>query len=335
MYNVVKKNIAYGLSKNLVSAIITQSKKLDIGLPCILDLDTLIESNGSSIFSGKIVPTNLKDIIKEAIENEADRAKILNEKLFCSDHLLQMRAKSAFSIDSKIPPGHLYSVNNNQIYCTKITPIIQDKFKSISVEKFSDIVTSNAMPELPDKITEALKKYRYLNYELKEVTISKINKILDGLTNMAKSLIGKYQYSMCVYFYGNARETLVDLISISFHRISDVMPIFDYRKTSGIAVEIVLTNSMYDINHFGYTGHNMNHYIDIRFVFSRHRDNLFTIDGEHIMRTFQCGVFDAIRDKIQHVLNNYTPDDQALSKLQQKENIYVRNSRRLSVWKDK
>jgi len=316
MYNVVKKSIASGLSKNLVSAIITQSRELDIGLPCILDLDTLVKTDGSFSRSGGKIPTNFKDIIKEAAENEKNRAKILNEKLFRGGPLLQMRAKLAFAIDSRMPPGYIYVVNSNQIYCTKVTPIIQDKFKSVSVEKFSDIITPKAMPKLPDKITKALKKYRYLNYELKGITTSKVNKVLDGLTNMAKSLTGKYQHSMCIYSYGNTQETLVDLISISFHRMSDVMPIFDYRRASGIAVEILFTNSMYDINHFR---HNVGYYVDIRLVFSRHRDNLFTIDGEHITRTFQCGIFDAIGDKIQHILKNYTPDDQALLKLQQKE----------------
>jgi hypothetical protein len=309
MYSVVKRYISEGLSENLVSAIITQHQELDIGLPCILDMDI-------RAIKKKIAFAPLDDILKRALKDKKNRAKILNEELFGKSSTIQMQAKVAFPMDSRTPPGNLYILNNDQVYCTQVLPIIKDKFKSVVIEKFGDIVDLKQMSQLPDKVNETLGKHRYLNYELRGLVSSKVSSILDGMSTMLNTLRKKYPYRLCTYSYGAVRDTLVDVLSISFHKMTDVMPIFDYRRSSGIVIELLFTNSMYDMDAFV---PNQNTYANLRFVFSRYKDNLFTIDGENIYRSFQCSISEAFEDKVFSILKNSVPDDIALQKLKLKQ----------------
>ena len=93
--------------------------------------------------------------------------------------------------------------------------------------------------------------------------------------------------------------------------MEDVIPIFDFKRTNGVVVDVFLTNSTYTVEEMKRDGHSMT----IRFVFSKSKDNIFMVDGEEIKHQINLEAFSGIKEVVMSELSKATPNDSALKKV--------------------
>jgi len=214
-----------------------------------------------------------------------------------------------FPVNTIYRCGYTIQAHGNVYYCINTKPLIRDTFKSSNIKMLSELIPDKNSSKLPDKISELLKKHRYLNYVISELCQSGMNTILTQLHQIVNILEKKYSNKICVYMGGQGYSTLIDTLSISFYRLTDVMPIFDSTHAVGVAMELLFTNSLL-------TGEEIlkdnGNYLILRWLFAQYKDNLFTIDGERIHRNFECSINDTIDDQVYNLLKRSTPDDTAL-----------------------
>jgi len=311
MYNIVKKYIAGLVSETIVSAIVINHKTIDTGTPCIFDLNHISLKRPSFEFD---------EILQKVTKNKEHRAEIINNTLLSDQHnvnsiLQNVQATIIFPQNPQYGIGQKARLNKTQVYCTNSVPIINDSHISTTIDELSDITKHDTEALSPNKIIKLLKQYRYVNYELRNINNLNSKSILSMLNNMITMFSKKYPYKLCVYIYGNPQRILVDVLSISFYKMIDVMPIFDYKLARGIAIELFFTNSTCKAKQIE-TPHS---YAVVRLVFSQYKDNLITIDGEQVHRSFQCSIKQAFDENITYVLLNSTPDVTALSRLKRKQ----------------
>jgi len=271
MYYKIQECLNGRIGDLRVSAILsTNEGGFEVGTPCIAD------------FTNIQVKKPLKNSDATTLfKTEKDVPKALNE--FLAQNIASVPNMFIFTNRVDIPIGHIGMTHGYALHCIKVLPIVNDTGKHTVVKRFDNIVSSHNLSEVPEKVAEYMKKYRYVNYVVEDICRSKINSTIDNLQRLSTILAKKYPNNTCVQIRGNGQSTLIDTLSISFYRLQDVMPIFDYNRAAGIAVEILLTNSM--LSGHELLGSDGNH-MAVRWVFSRYKDNIFTIDGERIRRQF-------------------------------------------------
>ena len=286
----------------LVSAISARNVSFEVGLPCILNL-------GAKHIKYKKSKSDARDEIVDIMKSGKHTINALNE-YFYNNHNTVVEVIYPFPSRNDMGIVYLESRSGFDFHCIKSPPILTDKYKSAKVKNFKNVSSSEYINKFPDKIEAELKKYRYSNYVLEEVGKSNYKDIIQYLYNLYGVLNNKYPHNTCAFSMGNGELTLLDTMSISFYKLTDVIPIFDTKHANGIAVEILFTNSTLEKDDLFNGG---NHLI-VRWLMSKYRDNLFTIDGEQIKRSFQKGIPDIIEGVITSILSRYVPDDTALKK---------------------
>jgi hypothetical protein len=141
-----------------------------------------------------------------------------------------------------------------------------------------------------------LQKKRYVTYVMTGASQSNVK----GVITMIDALINALNknYSQSVAFCTPNIRALVDVVTISFYRMEDMVAVFDKSK-KGIGIEIYLTNSVWKSNEI------VEKSAAYRFLFSKSKENLFTIDGEQIKRSSDMNTGSAIeilKLNIQHHL---------------------------------
>lgn len=201
------------------------------------------------------------------------------------------------------------TITTNELYFDGRRPLIFDKFSNVELKRLSDVHTKNEIRNFPDVVNAYLQKNRFLNYVFTGVARSNTKALTKDLRNIFGSLRDKYPTNLCVHS-GNASlaglRRLIDVVSVSFYKLEDVIPIFDFKRSSGVAVEVFLTSSCCDSGDITTDGTSHT----TRFLFSESRENVITIDGETINRPFSKPVGGVLRD-MYSLVNIESPNDVA------------------------
>jgi len=216
-----------------------------------------------------------------------------------------------FSFYEDLKDYYIYRMNGNQLYFNGEKPLIFDEGHILETERLSDIHSKTEIQNFVEMVNDSLRSNRYLNYVFNNVATSNKKYMLEDINTIFNSL--KKFYPKNVSFFrtpiGKSLRCLIDTISISFYRIEDVIAIFDSRRASGIAVEIFLTNSTHDASNISRDGNTVTY----RFLFSKFRENLFTIDGELIRRKYDRDTRDVLL-MASSVISRDIPNDEKLKK---------------------
>ena len=130
-------------------------------------------------------------------------------------------------------------------------------------------------------------------------------------TNVILNSLGKaYPYNLSSFqSILDGIRNLIDVVSISFYRLTDVTAIFDSKRAIGMGVDIFLTNSLCTAKDMAKGGKN----ITYRFLFSTSNENIFSIDGEAIQRPSSCSTEAAMR-YVHNIMNENVPNDEVLKR---------------------
>jgi hypothetical protein len=191
------------------------------------------------------------------------------------------------SILSKENDFYVRDVGAQSFYFTGIKPIIYDSCLRVEAERLGDIHDGKEQKSLYDIIASKLKEHRYVNYVFNNVARSNAKDVFSDLLTIKDLFSRVAKNSICVFQYAGSRcRSLIDTISVSFYKMSDVISIFDSRRADGICMEVfMLSKSINDITYPGKT-------MTWRFIFSKYKDNLFVIDGERIIRPSDMSISD-------------------------------------------
>lgn len=306
MYSLLREHILSSCSKYLAGAITAQQSNMDIGSPCIVDFGRIRTSD-------KETTDKLRDAVKDIFTNGKNIPIALNKLLYDIDDRSDIHIPVIHLFPSRTDVNMSYVENrySSEIHCVRTIALLSDDYKSERLDSLRQLKVDNAKLFF-ENIGKDLDKYRYVNYIVDGICASKVSAIYSDISMVTNSLSYTYPRNTCTYIRGGGSSTLLDTLSISFYKLSDVIPIFDKKCSDGIAIEILLTNALLTAEDII---SNSNNYILVRFLFSKYNDNLFTIDGEKIKRPFQCTINESIEINIDGALTKYTPDDRALNKL--------------------
>lgn len=285
--------------ESLVSGMTTQKvNNIPAGSPSlgILDSDTpLLKSRASSKRGSS---NTLKELLK--IIKEGDVVQI-NEAL--RQMVGKLNVLQLFSLENGMADYRSTILESSGFYYNQKPPLIYDVFSTVEMERLGDHIKD--IGALPLQIYDQLKKDRFINYTFRNITRSNSLGIREDLEDIVKALSKEYPNKISFFQHtGDGNRVLLDLMSVSFYRLDDVIPMFDYRKSEGMSMEVLLTNSELGIDNIIRSGRSL----IFRFLFTKHRENAFSIDGGPIKRPSDTIVKDATK-YIYSLLERESPND--------------------------
>jgi len=182
---------------------------------------------------------------------------------------------------------HQIATNNTTIIPLK--PLIYDEGTIINIAEAKDMFdeVDDVASKFPTFVINMLKDTRYVTYILNNVTRNVIKNIGGACSDLINALRRHLPESVLTMQTNTSTvRSLYDTVVISFYHIDDMIAVFDRSKV-GIAMEMYLTNSVWS------PGEMVEKSSVFRFLFSKSRENLFTIDGESIKRQMDAPVGDA------------------------------------------
>lgn len=190
-----------------------------------------------------------------------------------------------------------FCVNNKK-------PIIFDTNRSMEVvNSMSDIkLFARDLRSWLSHTLYNLDSYRSINVTIKDISSQTNDVVSKDLKSIMSVLSKRYRHNVVVGCDGSADRTLVDVVSLSFYKISDVIPIFS-RNSDGVVLEVLLTNSASNIND---QLSNSRTYVILRVAFSDSAENLLEIDGEAVKWPNRLGLGDAL-SHLREVLSRNVP----------------------------
>ena len=217
-----------------------------------------------------------------------------------------------FSLYKDYHDFYIHGMQGQQVYFDSKKPLIFDEGHRFELERLTDVHKKDELNNFSEMIYSSLKDNRYINYSFGGVATSNKKYMFEDINiifNDLKSVFPKnLSFFMSALSNGTLRS-LVDTVSISFYRIQDVIAIFDSKKTLGMGVEIFLTNSAHKPQHMDVSEATATY----RFLFSKSRENILTIDGELINRQHNKATNDALGSAFS-VINKNIPIDDKLKK---------------------
>lgn len=288
--------------EELLSGLITQSiNGLPVGSPCLAFLpcgpkETKAKSN---IWAARRIVNETQDLnnINEQLRSLIDKFQLIflfgvtgavtdTEEAPTESTTGDRHGRVHFKVKTNnVNPDHMdLSSRVTKFYYTGEKPLIYDIHRFISLHEVDRIVDN--LETFPDELNVALKTNRFLNYTYYDIKRSNVNEVIDNITEIIRSLASGYQNSTSFYYCeehkGRGSRVLVDVVSISFYKLADVVPIFNHRKLEGVCMEIFLTNS--ELKEKAVL--EQNKFLTVRFLFTKHRENVFSIDGEPVKRPY-------------------------------------------------
>jgi hypothetical protein len=174
------------------------------------------------------------------------------------------------------------SIHTSDAYVTHKTPIIWDDSASyVNINRLGDHFGKAELKSLPEVLNEKLKTHRYLVYTFKNITSVKK---AEAAVRAANTLLGplyKMRSTCFSYLMDTRPRAAFGEMSISFYKLSDVVPIFDVTSSKfGVAVDLSVLSEAAEPGQL-YSGYR---YMSVKSIFSPSKENIFTIDGEKIVR---------------------------------------------------
>lgn len=261
----------------------------------------------NKITTGKIY--NPKPTSKEPVPTEAEKSTAKDLYQIAKKDLQKANdtlSKSLSSINIVIPfsiwsdpVDYVVNVTNaNRFHIDGSLPIIYDNGRHVEINRLSDVHDNSDISNFPDILVEGLQNNRFINYTFLGVGASNLRYMLEDINSFYNVLTKAYPNHISFFQYLNNRvKVITDIVSVSFYELGDVLPIFDSKRASGICMEVFITNSSIKGQ---YITSKMNS-ATYRFVFSKSKENVFTIDGEAIRRPHDMSSSKAIsmvRDRI-------------------------------------
>ena len=243
--------------------ILRQTNALPIGTPCMIDLNDK-NALGKKIEKEKTEGLNNIEEINNYFRSEAGSANIV--------FLFNIYNDSSDFITAGIKIDKIYYIDDK--------PLIYDSYSSTLLESSrKDAIGDNILEQLKDQ----LDNNRFINYVFEDVKSSNIDNITLNIGKIVNILKSDKNYPNNISFYQYNRDgsrVLIDTVSISFYKIKDVIPVFNYKKLDGICMEITLINSDLKNESLMKQGYSMIY----RFLFTKYKENIFFIDGQSIKR---------------------------------------------------
>ena len=233
-----------------------------------------------------------KDIYQIAKEDLSKANNILSKSL---DHI---NVIIPFSIWSDTVDYVVNTTNANRFHIDGSLPIIFDNGIHTEINRLSDVHDNSDISNFPDLLVEKLQNNRFVNYTFSGVSVSNIKYMLEDINSFYNMLTKAYPNHVSFFQYPlNRIKVITDIVSISFYELGDVLPIFDSKRAHGICMEVFITNSLIK----GQDIVSKMKSATYRFIFSKSKENVLTIDGEQIKRPHDMSSSKAIsmvRDKI-------------------------------------
>lgn len=199
----------------------------------------------------------------------------------------------------------VYTINSSRFYFNGRKPLIYDDCKHNELRRLSDIHDKEEISGFPEMMVEELSKYRYVNYLFSGVARSNVKSVLTELDEVFMTIYKKFPINVCFSQFDQSRlRYLVDVVSVSFYDISDMIPVFDYRKKGGMGMEVFLTNSRLS----GKTLMDESLSATYRFIFSNSRDNIFSVDGEPVGRPHDLSTVNSLQN-MRQLIEREVPND--------------------------
>jgi hypothetical protein len=321
------KKVSYFKTKykeeNCASGIITTSVEwLTVGTPCIAsvnpfraqlqlpDADIVANIDQNLYYKGdsrrpENLPTiKMKDIYEIAAKRGIDEANAI-----IRNNLSSVQATFVFTNWNDKFDYFSKPVNSRQFRFDGKKPIIfDDNFKQINLNSQKDMHKSEDLSNVADKVLKYLKDYRYVNYIFRRVAESNKKSVIESMDSIFKNMASRFPMGVCFRQHGSNRTRfLIDTLCVSFYRLSDVIPVFDYRNL-GVGIEVVMTNSQAEGEDMQANGMSLCY----RFLFSESSENVFTIDGEKIERPNDISVSDGVK-YMKAKIDREVPNDFALT----------------------
>lgn len=204
----------------------------------------------------------------------------------------------------------------NSIYCIDGPVIFQDKHYSEDIDSPQKLRDLSKIASIKDIIAKLQTEYRYINYSINTYS-SNASNILDTLNMFVKNLNNSfYNTRICISMKSPYKHALLDILSISFYRLPDVIPIFIPNKVDGVVMEIMLLNSITPWE----DAINRNYFSSTKIVFSKYTDNVLVVDGEQLYKGRNNNIAsNATTEYVEEVLCRYTPNDTQINNINNKK----------------
>lgn len=171
-----------------------------------------------------------------------------------------------------------FVVSPQNFFPRKETPLIYDSGGSVTTTNLFDQFNQAALSHIEEFIADRLKIWRYFNIVIQKLAQSKRPDLLTGINAVMNALKHDFSYNTGYTLPYTPPRYLIDEVSISFYRLSDAIPIYDVKRTRGLCVEIMLLSSATNY------GNMDKRPVVFRFLFSKFKDGVFSIDGERVKR---------------------------------------------------
>jgi hypothetical protein len=292
----------YPQDRCLSGIVLTDMEGLAVGTPIIAKIDPFLatvvdeETGMSSYYKDDKTRTTAEDLRREnpkiatnIIARSLSKISVL--QLFCS-------MRGYYDYNEHVITG----VN---FYPRPELPLIYGSSSRHSVKWISEVVNKPALRDIDGFLSDCFKVNRYLNITLTGLGRSKKADLMGEINTLANALKSEYPHSKALLQTADLPRILVDVMSISFYSLVDVIPVYDVRRTKGVVLEFTLTSSAISADVIPTSCSTY------RFIFSKHKDGVFSIDGEKISRPGESQTEKAI-ELVCSTLANSMPNDQAL-----------------------
>lgn len=305
--------------KECVSAITTTMENNTlIGTPCILCIKPFgIKSLINPLITKLSFSDKLEDSGKEKITSK--ETELISAKDLCKMSITEangliyryvhkLKALFIFNTSNNYNDFYTYNLYGKHVYFTGVKPIILDECKHFDVIRLSDVHSKKDINNFAEMTYSSLQDHRYINYTFTNIAKSNKKYMIEDINTIFNSLGKAYPYNLSTFYslLDGVRD-LIDVISISFYKLTDVTAIFDSRRAVGMGVDVYLTNSLCTVKDMGKSGKSMTY----RFLFSTSEENIFNIDGEMIHRPSSHLTKDVL-SAIYSVITKNIPNDEAI-----------------------
>jgi len=273
-----------------------------VGSPCIGSISNSEYFKKSRHHEGTASLKSIVDIIKEGDETKI-RSAINNQ--IATILMLFLFNMGTDGMDFSAPLA-----KTNYFYYIHKPPLIYDTSHNSNLSITEGLESCiKDVQELPMLIYEQLKSNRFINYTFHGIKKSNVSGIEKDLKTIIKIFSKEYPSRLSYHKYRTGNRILIDTMSISFYNLTDIIPIFDYKRAKGVGIDIMLTNSEVEPNKIMMKGYSLL----FRFIFGKYRENIYTLDGEAIYRPHSQAV-DGVVKYICESLRNECPQDRKISK---------------------